>query len=61
MAEDKATAVSQITSSGNQDSDQHVHEGPITPKHYKKDVKKYVSFRSDEEDSSEVEVDESAK
>ena len=61
MAEDQGGAGSYVHSSGNQDGDQNGHEAPPSPKHYKKDTKKYVSFRSDEEDSSGMEVDETPK
>jgi len=61
MADDKGNAGSHGHSSRDQDGDQNGHEAPPSPKHHKKDAKKYVSFRSDDEDSSEMEVDETAK
>ena len=61
MADDKGNPGSHGHASRDQDGDQNGHEAPPSPKHHKKDAKKYVSFRSDDEDSSEMEVDETAK
>lgn len=58
MAEEKGTAV---VYSGENDGDQTGHETQPSPKHHKKDAKKYVAFRSDDDDSSEFEVDETAR
>ena len=46
---------------GDQDGNENGHEATPSPKHHKKDAKKYVAFRSDDDDSSEFEVDETPR
>ena len=60
MAEDKGNTGS-FGHSGDHEADHGTHEAPPSPKHHKKDSKKYVAFRSDEDDSSELEVDEAPR
>ena len=54
MSEDRGSATA-YGFSGDQDDEQEL---PPSPKHHKKDTKRYVAFRSDEEDSSEVDFEE---
>ncbi len=47
--------------SGEQVDDQGHYDAPASPKHHKKDSKRYVAFHSDELDSSEVEEESQAQ
>ncbi|XP_065062733.1 ralA-binding protein 1-like isoform X2 [Rhopilema esculentum] len=44
-----------------QDDNQSGFEPPQSPKHHKKDTKRYVAFRSDDDESSEFEVEETPR
>ena len=57
MSEDRGSGAA-YGYSGDQDDEQDL---PPSPKHHKKDTKRYVAFRSDEEDSSEVDFEDNPR